>query len=83
MAQWLKKDDEQHRPPPKLLDFSPSDWVLGASNNPARLQMALDHWYQARWDWVIQDPENRTIDGDDVIEILFERRENRTSSARF
>jgi hypothetical protein len=54
------------------LDFNPDDWVLGAGNSAARLQMALDRWYSARWDWVMVDPWKRTIDGDDVITILFE-----------
>jgi hypothetical protein len=81
MAQWLRKDEVG--PPAELLDFDPDDWVLGARNNPARLQMALDRWYQARWDWVIFDPHRRTIDGNDAIDILYERCENKASAARF
>jgi hypothetical protein len=70
MAQWLRKDNNEV--PPELLDFDPDDWVLGARSNPARLRMALDRWHEARWEWVIADPWRRTIDGDDVITILFE-----------
>jgi hypothetical protein len=59
------------------------DWVLAGRSNPARIQMALDRWYQARWESVMEDPHKRTIDGKDVIDILFERRENKASSAHF
>jgi hypothetical protein len=70
MAPWLRRDNEG--PPAELLDFDPEDWMLGARSNPARLQMALDSWHEARWEWVMVDPHKRTIDGDDVITILFE-----------
>jgi hypothetical protein len=70
MARWLVKDDNEV--PAKLLDFDPDDWVLGASNSASRLSMALDRWYQARWDWVIEDRWNRTIDGQDVVDLVFE-----------
>jgi hypothetical protein len=81
VARWLVKDDQGV--PPELLTFSPDDWVFGASNNPVRLQMALDRWYEGRWEWIIADPNRRTIDGLDCIDILFERRENKASAARF
>jgi hypothetical protein len=55
--------------PTKLLDFDPDDWVLAGRSNPARIQMALDRWYQARWESVMEDPHKRTIDGKDVIDI--------------
>jgi hypothetical protein len=75
MARWRAKHNEGV--PPELLSFEPDDWILGGRSSRARLQMALDRWYRARWDWVIADPNHRTIDGDDVIDILYERRENK------
>jgi hypothetical protein len=70
MAQWRRKDDEGV--PAELLDFEPDDWVLGARSSPERIRMALARWHEARWDWVMVDPWRRTIDGQDVISILFE-----------
>ena len=58
--------------PAQLLDFDPDEWVLGASNSASRLARALDRWYQARWEWVMADRWNRTIDGMDVVDIAFE-----------
>jgi hypothetical protein len=34
--------------------------------------MALDRWYSARFEWVMEDPHKRTIDGMDVVDIVFE-----------
>jgi hypothetical protein len=70
MAQWLLKDNQG--PPAELLDFDPDDWVLGARSKPARIQMALDRWHSARFEWVIVDPHKRTIDGMDAVDIIFE-----------
>jgi hypothetical protein len=70
MARWRVKDEEEV--PPELVTFDPDDWVLGAGSNPARLRTALTRWHEARFEWVLQDPWKRTIDGDDVITILFE-----------
>lgn len=55
-----------------MLDFDPDRWILGGRNNPVRLRMALDRWHEARLAWVMEDPHMRTIDGQDVIEIIFE-----------
>ena len=33
--------------------------------------MALDRWHEARFEWVMVDPNHRTIDGDDVIAVIF------------
>ena len=70
MARWRAKDEEEV--PRELVLFDPDDWVLGARKDPARIKMALDRWHSARWEWIMQDPWKRTIDGDDVITILFE-----------
>ena len=71
MAQWRLKPAEP-QPPAKLQQFDPDDWVLAARGNPARTQTALDRWHQARLDWVMADPNHRTIGGMDVIAIIFE-----------
>jgi hypothetical protein len=70
MAQWRLKDDEG--PPAELLDFDPDDWVLGARGKPARIKMALDRWHTARWEWVMEDPHKRTIDGLDAVDLVYE-----------
>jgi hypothetical protein len=69
MASWrLRSADE---PAAKLRAFDPDDWILGGRGNPARTQMALDRWHEARWEWVAEDPSHRTIDGADCIDLLF------------
>jgi hypothetical protein len=55
-----------------LRSFDPDDWVLAARGNPARVQMALHAWHSARLEWCMEDPRNRTIDGMDVIDLIFE-----------
>ena len=70
MALWLKQDRDEV--PDELLVFDPDDWVLRARDNAERLQMALDRWYGARWNWILEDPSKRPIDGLDAVEILFE-----------
>jgi hypothetical protein len=71
MATWRRKPDYVE-PPAELLDFDPDDWVLGARGKPERIRMALDRWHQARWEWVMVDPHRRTIDGLDVVDLIYE-----------
>jgi hypothetical protein len=61
-----------HEPAAKLHAFDPDDWILAARGNPARVQMALDRWHAARLEWCMEDPRNRTIDGMDVVDLIFE-----------
>jgi len=58
MAQWRQ---QQVLPlvPPRLLDFNPREWP------------SLQAWSDARFEWLLEHP-NRTIDGLDVVEIVFE-----------
>jgi hypothetical protein len=58
MAQWRQ---QQVLPlvPPQLLDFKPREWP------------SLQAWSDARFEWLLEHP-NRTIDGLDVVEIVFE-----------
>jgi hypothetical protein len=70
MAKWRSNLDQG--PPAELLDFDPDQWVLGARSNPVRLKMALGRWYQARFDWVMVDPGRRTIDGLDIVDLVWE-----------
>ena len=61
-----------YEPAARLRSFDPDDWVLAARGNPARIQMALGRWHAARLEWVMEDPSHRTIDGADVIDLIFE-----------
>jgi hypothetical protein len=70
MAQWLRKDYDV--PPAHLVGFDPDDWILGGRSSPERIRMALARFHEARLEWVMVDPWKRTIDGDDVITIIFE-----------
>ena len=58
MAQWRQ---QQVLPlvPPRLLDFNPRDWP------------SLEAWSDARFEWLLDHP-NRTIDGLDVVDIVYE-----------
>jgi hypothetical protein len=70
MARWRRNDDEGT--PDELLTFDPDQWVLGARSNPVRLRMALDRWYAARFEWVLEDPGRRTLDGLDAVDLVYE-----------
>jgi hypothetical protein len=71
MALWRARDNQGV--PVELLDFRPDDWVLGGGSSPERIRMALERWYDARWEWVMVDPDTRTIDGMDVVDLVYER----------
>ena len=58
-------------PAAKLRAFDPDDWVFAARGNPARVQNALHQWHEARFEWVMEDPSHRQIDGADVIDLIF------------
>ena len=70
MAMWRKPAQEE--PAARLRAFDPDDWILGGRGNPARTQIALDRWHEARFDWVAADSNHREMDGMDCIDILFE-----------
>jgi hypothetical protein len=70
MAKWRVKDNDGV--PAELLDFRPDDWILRGRSSPERLRMALDRWHEARWNWALEDPERRTIDGLDVVDLAYE-----------
>jgi hypothetical protein len=46
--------------PPKLRTFSPYDWS------------SFEEWSKARFEWLLSHPD-RTIDGMDPIDVLYER----------